>query len=392
LLSAVVGAVNAPIRVLHLGSPSGLYGAERWIISLISHLEPGRIESLVGAVNDGAYDDVPLCRMAQSRGFQSVVIRGQGKVNLGAVRKLRQYIVDNRIDILHTHFYKADLIGLLAARGTNCFVMTTPHGWAVRPSPSLWVYERLTKLCFPLMDAVVPLSTGLMQSLRWTPGLSGKVYLIENAVDLSEAKQDCALDAGLATLRASGKFILGYVGRLDAGKDLETLLRAMAGDHHPDWHAVLVGAGEHGDPLRALVAELAIADRVTFTGYREDRMAFLKGFDVFVLPSRSEGIPRCLMEAMAAGIPIVASDIPGCRNLVDGSSTGLLFPVGDERALRERVVELAESAERRASIVDGARRFIEAKFSCERMAREYELLYENLILKRNADQLGRAPT
>jgi glycosyltransferase involved in cell wall biosynthesis len=121
-------------------------------------------------------------------------------------------------------------------------------------------------------------------------------------------------------------------------------------------------------------------------------MAFLKGFDVFVLPSRSEGIPRCLMEAMAAGIPIVASDIPGCRNLVDGSSTGLLFPVGDERALRERVVELAESAERRASIVDGARRFIEAKFSCERMAREYELLYENLILKRNADQLGRAPT
>jgi glycosyltransferase involved in cell wall biosynthesis len=387
-----VGAVNAPIKVLHLGSPSGLYGAERWIISLISHLNSGRIESIVGAINDGDYDDVPLCRMAQSRGFESVVIHGQGKVNLRAVRELRQYIVANRIDILHTHFYKADLIGLLAARGTNCLVMTTPHGWAVRPSPSLWLYERLTKFCFTFMDAVVPLSTGLMQSLKWTPGLSGKRYLIENAVDLSEAKQECALNAELTALRVSGKFILGYVGRLDAGKDLETLLRAMAGDQHPNWHAVLVGAGEHGGQLRAIVAELGIADRVTFTGYREDRMAFLKGFDVFVLPSRSEGIPRCLMEAMAAGIPIVASDIPGCRNLVDGSSTGLLFPVGDEQALRERVVELSDSAERRASIVDVARQFIETKFSCERMAREYELLYEDLILKRNADHQGRAAT
>jgi glycosyltransferase involved in cell wall biosynthesis len=382
--------VSAPIRVLQLGSPSGLYGAERWIISLISHLDSGRIESIVGAVNDGDYDDVPLCRMAQSRGFESVVIRGHGRVNLAAVRELRRYIVANRIDILHTHFYKADLIGLLAARGTDCLVMTTPHGWAVRPTPSLWVYERLTKLSFPFMDAVVPLSTGLMQSLKWTPGLSGKLHLIENAVDLSEAKQECALEAGLAALRASGKFVLGYVGRLDAGKDLETLLRAMAGNHHPHWHVVLVGAGDHGDQLRALVKELGIGDRVTFTGYREDRMAFLKGFDVFVLPSRSEGIPRCLMEAMAAGVPIVASDIPGCRNLVDGSSTGLLFPVGDERALRERVVELSESPERRDSIVEGARRFIEAKFSCERMAREYETLYENLIRKRSADHQGRA--
>ena len=382
--------MSAPIRVLQLGSPSGLYGAERWIISLISHLDSGRIESIVGAVNDGDYDDVPLCRMAQSRGFESVVIRGHGRVNLTAVRELRRYIVANRIDILHTHFYKADLIGLLAARGTDCLVMTTPHGWAVRPTPSLWVYERLTKLSFPLMDAVVPLSTGLMQSLKWTPGLSGKLHLIENAVDLSEAKQECALEAGLAALRASGKFVLGYVGRLDAGKDLETLLRAMAGNHHPHWHVVLVGAGDHGDQLRTLVKELGIGDRVTFTGYREDRMAFLKGFDVFVLPSRSEGIPRCLMEAMAAGVPIVASDIPGCRNLVDGSSTGLLFPVGDEQALRERVVELSGSPERRDSIVEGARRFIEAKFSCERMAREYETLYENLIRKRSADHQGRA--
>jgi glycosyltransferase involved in cell wall biosynthesis len=133
-----------------------------------------------------------------------------------------------------------------------------------------------------------------------------------------------------------------------------------------------------------MVAELGLSRRVTFTGYREDRMAFLKGFDVFVLPSRSEGIPRCLMESMAAGIPVVASDIPGCRNLIDGSSTGLLFPAGDEVALQSRISELADSAERRSSIIDRARRFVESRFSCERMAEEYASFYEKLIRTRAA--------
>jgi glycosyltransferase involved in cell wall biosynthesis len=232
--------VKPPVRVLHLGSPSGLYGAERWIISLVSHLDAQRVKSVVGVINDGKYDDVPLCRLAASRGFETVVINGLGKVNLGAIRELRRYIVDNQIAILNTHFYKADLIGLLASRGTNCLVVSTPHGWTVKPTASLWIYERLTKLSFAFMDAVVPLSAGLMQSLRWTPGLSGKVHLIENAVDLSEAKRDCPLDPAIQELRESGKHIIGYVGRMDAGKDLETLLRAMAASQRSHWHAVLV--------------------------------------------------------------------------------------------------------------------------------------------------------
>lgn len=380
----MVEAVNAPIRVLHLGSPSGLFGAERWILSLASHLDPRRVESIVGVVNDAHYDDVPLCREARRRGIATIVIDGFGKVNVAAVRELRRYLVDNRIDILNTHFYKTDLIGLLAARGTGCLVVSTPHGWAVRPSPALWLYEKLGKLSLAFMDAVVPLSKSLMESFRWTPGLSGKLHLIENGVDLLEARQQVEIDAGLVALRASGRLILGYIGRLEAGKDLETLLRALAGEAPRHWHAMLIGEGDHGGRLRALAVQLGVTDRVTFVGYREDRLTFLKGFDAFVLPSRSEGIPRCIMESMAAGVPVVASDIPGCRNLIDGSTTGLLFPVGDEHALRECVVRLAGSADLRASIIVGASSLVEARFSCERMAREYESLYERLIRQRRA--------
>ena len=376
--------MNTKLRVLQLGSPSGLYGAERWIIGLISYLDPQKIESTVGVVNDRDYSEIPLCRMAEAKGIESVVIDGYGRLNGAAVKRLRDYIVNTQVDILHTHFYKADLMGLFAAWGTDCRVISTPHGWASKPPPSLWVYENISKCFLPFMDAVVPLSTGLMESLRRVPGLPRHLHLIENGVDVSEVTQDSDIAAELQDLRSQGKYILGYIGRLDAGKDLETLLRAMVGTRNPDWHAVLVGDGDHRQALERVAIESGISDRVSFFGFREDRLSFLRGFDVFVLPSRSEGIPRCLMESMVARVPIVSSDIPGCRNLVDGSTTGLLFPVGHSEALQRCIAELQNSKERRDAIVESARRLVETKFSCARMARQYETLYQTLGSQRRA--------
>lgn len=373
--------MKAKLKVLHFGSPSGLYGAERWILSLMAYLDPATVESRVAVVNDGGYSEIPLCRVAQARGFETVTIEAYGRVNMQAVRSLRRYLLENNIDILHTHFYKTDLIGLLAVRGTPCKVVSTPHGWASKPTLSLWLYENLSKLFFPFMDAVVPLSNGIIRSLRLLPGLQHKLYLIENGVDVSEAANHAVVADEMAALKAAGKKIVGYIGRLETGKDLATLLRAIARARDTSLHAALVGEGDQQEALQALAVELGIEDQVTFYGYREDRLSFLKGFDVFVLPSRSEGIPRCLMESMAAGIPIVASDIPGCRNLIDGKTTGLLFDVADVAGLRQQIAKMLDSAESREGFAKEARRFVEERYSCARMAREYEELYLALVGK-----------
>ena len=123
---------------------------------------------------------------------------------------------------------------------------------------------------------------------------------------------------------------------------------------------------------------LGISERTHFLGFRKDRLALLKGLDVFVLPSRLEGIPRCLMEAMAAGVPVIASDIPGCNDLVIDHETGILFPVNDAQALAEKVRELAVNHALRGSLAKAAREFVEQNFSATRMAREYESLYLSL--------------
>jgi len=123
---------------------------------------------------------------------------------------------------------------------------------------------------------------------------------------------------------------------------------------------------------------LGISDRIHFYGFRSDRLAFLKGFDVFVLPSRSEGIPRCLMESMAAEVPVIATDIPGCRNLIDGENTGLLFPMNDSEALGNRIRKLSHAEDLRMTLGQNAKAYLEKHYSASRMAREYEKLYSNL--------------
>ena len=118
-----------------------------------------------------------------------------------------------------------------------------------------------------------------------------------------------------------------------------------------------------------------VRGRVQFTGYQPDRIGVLKTFDIFVLPSREEGIPRSLMEAMAAGVPIIASDIPGNRALIDHGETGLLFPPDDPERLVTAIVTMIEQAAFAKEMARRARVKVEQHFSAERMAADYTALY-----------------
>lgn len=367
------------LKVLQLGSPSGLYGAERWILMLVKHLDPGLVESFVGVVNDDNYQNIPLCDEAAKLGVQTIIIDAHGKFSFAAITALRRFVIDNEIDVIHTHFYKTDLLGLLASVGTRCKVISTPHGWTEDPPLSLRAYEAIARVVFLFLDRVVPLSEGLMCPLQRVPVLKDKLQLIRNAVDTDEVAAQTTVASEVSDLAEQGKFVIGYIGRLTPGKGLDTLLKMMARHAESNWHAVLVGEGEQEDELRALVEEFGVGDRVHFFGFRPDRLAFLKGFDVFALPSRSEGIPRCLMESQAAGVPIVATDIPGCRNLVDGESTGLLFPVDDAAAMAAQVLKLDRSSDLRERLARHSKAFVNEQYSPKRMASEYEALYENLI-------------
>lgn len=366
------------IRVMQLGSPTGLYGAERWILALVRHLNPSRVESIVASIRDAPELTAPLCGLADSLGFRTQIFDAPGKFNWSAVSQLRRYIVANDVQVLHTHGYKTDVIGLLATRGTPCRIVSTPHGWSAQAGLALKVYEAIDRTVFPFFDAVVPLSEALFDELKAIPGIHSKLHLIQNGVDITEIDAVQEVADELAAWKRDGNFIVGYIGQLIPRKGLSVLFRAFSKLTLPKKKLVLLGEGPQRRELEELATGLGIGEHVRFLGFREDRLAFLRGFDVFVLPSSLEGIPRCLMEAMAARVAVVASDIPGCTDLITDGRTGFLFKLNSEDALVTHLADLA-NPDARDAVARGGREFVVANYSAASMATKYEGLYLSLV-------------
>ncbi len=371
--------MEKPLKVLQLGSSSGLYGAERWILSLVKYFNLSKVMPYVGAVVDGGEDEAPLCKEAIDIGVESVTFHAAGRFSFSVIRDLRHYIREHSIDIVHSHGYKTDFLALVASYGLECKIVTTPHGWTENPDFKLSLYEKFDRFMFPFFDRVVPLSDGLMDSIA--AGWSGRSrsVMIRNGVDIGEIEALDQVSAEIEVLKSGGNIVIGYIGRLVAGKAVDVLVRSMALLLNTKTKLLIIGEGDEQPALQVLSESLGVQDRISFLGFRADRLAYLKGFDMFVLPSRSEGIPRCVMEAMAAEVPVIASDIPGCRTLIDGKSTGLLFDMDDEQELARRIEQLIDSPSLRSDLTHKAKTFLKQKYSSERMAQEYEELFESMF-------------
>jgi glycosyltransferase involved in cell wall biosynthesis len=371
---------TAAVKILQLGGPMGLYGAERWILALIRNTFRPHIEFTVGAIKDSPGGEPPLCLAAHSMGFATQVFEGFGRLSIRAIGQIRRFVVANRIDVIHTHGYKSDVIAAIAARGTPCRIVSTPHGWSTRAGLKLRAYEALDRLVLGFFDAVAPLSRELYDGLARIPWIQRKLTFIPNAVDLAEIDSTPSLAPLVARSKAAGHRVVGFVGQLIPRKRLGTLIRAVA-QLPEDIALFIVGDGPQRAELEHFTAQIGVANRVTFLGFRDDRLALMRGFDVFVLPSELEGIPRCLMESMALGTPVVATTIPGCRSLIEPGTTGELFEVGDVEGLRSAIDRLLSDQERRQRIAANAREYIRKEFSAAAMSERYADLYFRLCDK-----------
>lgn len=186
--------------------------------------------------------------------------------------------------------------------------------------------------------------------------------------------------AGFVVPGSEDRLVL-WVGRLDPVKGLDGLLHAMKGvvQQVPNVRLLLVGDGPERDPLMSLTSDLHLDSLVQFLGPRDDVPLLLKIADLFVFPSRTEGLPNALLEAMAAGRPIVATDVPGCRDLITNERNGLVVPYGDTIALRSAIVRLLEDRVTARRFGDEARRNAISRWSIQQTWEGYEQLYRDAL-------------
>jgi glycosyltransferase involved in cell wall biosynthesis len=200
-----------------------------------------------------------------------------------------------------------------------------------------------------------------------------------NGVDLYEVEE--ALKSG--TAEKTDAFRIGYIGQLISRKNLAALIDAFGQFHnqYKNSELVIIGDGEERTTLETQAQNLGIAEKVKFLGFIQNRLTYLPTFDVFAMTSSLEGIPRCIMEAMAAQTCVTAFDIPGVDQIVLHDQTGLLAPYGNTTMLCNHWQDLAENPNKKQQLAVQGKRFVYQQFSSDAMALQYTNLFQNLTSK-----------
>jgi glycosyltransferase involved in cell wall biosynthesis len=263
------------------------------------------------------------------------------------------------------------VLGRLAAVAARVPIrFFTVHGWAFSAYSGL--YSRLCRVAdrsmAPLTTVTICVSeTELAAGLEAGTCSAEHSVVIRNAVDVSAAPRS-------PHDRPTPRLIA--VGRLKAPKDFLTLLRALAALSEHAFETLIVGEGPDRGEIEAEIARLGLDGRVQLAGERDDVADLLAGSDVFVLSSRSEGLPVSVLEAMAAELPVVASDVGGLSELVVDGETGLLVPTGDEAALGDALAGLLEDRERRRELGAAGRARAETLFDLAAFRQAHLDLYD----------------
>lgn len=362
------------MRVLQLISTSGLYGAESVVISLMKELAALECPGALATLRNPAPGSGDLARHARQLGFEVFEVECSGRFDWRTVVRLRA-IAGGGFGVIHSHGYKANLYSRLAIRGAGALRVATAHNWPTR-SLKMRAYAALDKFALRSFDRVATVSDAVYRELRRSGVPLEKLVLIENGIDTA------AFRGGEDTARIvpglRGGAVIGYVGRLAAEKGLDVLLRAMRTvvERVPDAQLIMAGDGPERATLEALTHSQGLDANVHFLGVRRDMPKLYRVMDVLVLPSRDEGMPMTILEALAAGTAVVATAVGQIPRVIRDRETGLLVPADSDRRLADAIVELLKSAPLRTMLAAQGRRLVEEQFTVRLMAQKYIDLYE----------------
>lgn len=384
------------MRVLHVITRMIVGGAQETAMLSCALADSAYIFSeLLTGIESGAEGE--LLTESRARGVRvhlepSLVRAVHPWKDLVALMRLWRFFRRGRWDVVHTHSSKAGILGRLAARLAGVPVIVhTVHGWGYTPEQPAWVFrlfvwaERICARCCGVI--VVVTAEDQKDGLARGIGRPSQYRLVRSGIEI-EAYRDVPVtreEARAALDLPADAFVVGSVGRLSAQKSPLDLVEGFArvARARSDAHLVLVGDGPLRGEVEGRVTALGLGERVQLLGLRRDVPRLLRAFDVFALTSRWEGLPRVFPQAMAAGLPIVATRVDGAVDAIVDGETGLLVEVGDVAALGRALLALAEDPARRSRM--GAVGFARVdEFSAKRMVRQLESLYAELLERRGA--------
>lgn len=347
-------------------------GAEKLLLSLIRSLQSSPCRTVVFSTG--------RARDLQDEYEQScdrlVICPHRWAFDISLIPRLARVVNAEHADVVISNLFYADIVAGTARQFTSSPLISWQHAApSTDPKNNRWYHRRAFRLVEPRFERFVCCSDYLCSDLESTFHLEReRMTTIQNWVDTDRfVPRDRDPDRN--------GFTVGSTARFASGKGHEQLLRAFrrVRETIEDARLVLVGDGPTRPRLERMAAEYGMMDSVRFLGVRHDVYELLPEFDVFVLASRAEASPVCLLEAMSCARPVVAYDIPGVRESVIHGQTGLLCPVGDEAAFASRLVELGRNRALGVELGQAGRREVGRRFERTRQIGKFLDLVDSVV-------------
>ncbi len=370
--------MSKPIRVLHLRDSPWVDGPGRTILETAARIDRKRVDYVIAPLvqDDGATH--PLVVAARERGVLVIPIQDTGPL-APLVERVTGLVDRLDIEILHSSEFRTNLVALRCRRRRPALkLVSTTHGWIANDARGR-LKTLLDRVLLRRFDRVILVSRAMRRRLPrwWVP--EARVQVIHNALMLDSYGRGAPASAR-SIPRSGGPVALLAAGRLSAEKGLDLLLRALAevSREYPNLRLTIAGTGPKEPALRRLGDELGLTEKVRYIGYVADMPSLYAESDLVVQSSLTEGLPNVMLEAAYLGVPVVATDVGGTREVIEHGVSGWLVPAGSAAALAAGVRRYLQDSAAFIAMAAKGRRHVEEHFSIDSRTQKQISLYEEL--------------
>ena len=371
------------VDVLHLIDTYRIGGPGKTIINAARYIDSGRYRVHVASFTSLDPHRNEFAAAVRAAGIPYLQLTETRRFNLSHLSQLREYIQQHNVRLLHTHGYRSDVFGYLAARRRPVALVTTHHGWIRNNSRQLMFAKLALNLC-RRFHGVELVSERLRDELPASLRRSDRVAVVRNSIVLQDyAPRGCRDEIRNALDITGDQPLLGVIGRLSIEKGCLEMLEAfrLVAAERPQTRLLFLGEGPLHGQILARVAELGLQARVRLVPHQREIQPYYEALDVVVSPSRTEGLSNVILESLTVGKPVVATRVGGNAEIIADGVSGLLVNSMQPDQLAAAIIRVLDDTVLRETLIRGGTARVREEFAFQTRMRREELFYEDALAR-----------
>lgn len=384
--------MRSPLRVAYILTAIDFGGSDRVSLNFLKKVDRKRFETVPILLTRPWEEENIFIRELRKEGYpiEKVPValrpRSEGRDYFRILRCLKiahSILKKGSFDLVHTHGYFADIVGIPVAKKLSISTIATCHGF-ISNDRNLRIYNGLDRLVLKFSDKIIAVSEEIKKELIQSGINESRIGVILNAVNTnirSEQASESRQEKRRQLKIGEEERVVGYVGRLSEEKGIKNLMIAasMLIRSGTPVKVLILGEGPQRKELEALVEKEGLTESVIFAGFQTDVESWMPALDLFCLPSLTEGTPMALLEAMAYGVPVVATAVGGVPGVIQSGRNGLLVSPNQSEALRDAIAQLLKEGALRSSLSEAARDSIKKNYHIDDWTRKIEAQYDLIV-------------